>query len=181
MDNFFDIQDTETDLLITFIKQTRLRVKKMDKMKAELIAPCGMNCSLCISYQSMKNDLKKHGFQKKYCAGCLRRGKNCTFMKKQCDLLGEGHIRFCHECGGFPCRRLKSLDKRYTNKYHMSMIENLEFIKERGIEKFLEKEDEKWLCHKCGGIICCHNGLCLNCSIDKLRLNKKYRWDKENY
>ena len=31
-------------------------------MIEKLIAPCGMNCSLCISYQAMKNDLKKQGF-----------------------------------------------------------------------------------------------------------------------
>jgi uncharacterized OB-fold protein len=61
----------------------------------------------------------------------------------------------------------------------MSMIENLEFIKEQGIERFLEKEEAKWRCSECGEVICCHNGLCLNCGLDKLRQNKKYRWDEE--
>ena len=61
----------------------------------------------------------------------------------------------------------------------MSMIENLEFIKEQGIDRFLEKEEAKWLCSECGKVICCHNGLCLNCSLDKLRQNKKYRWSEE--
>ena len=56
------------------------------------------------------------------------------------------------------------------------MIENLIFIKDYGIEKFMEKEEAKWRCPECGGVICCHNGLCLNCSLDKLRENKKYRW-----
>ena len=26
---------------------------------------------------------------------------------------------------------------------------------------------------ECGEQICCHNGLCLNCSLDKLRQNRK--------
>ena len=39
------------------------------------------------------------------------------------------------------------------------MIENLTFIEENGIEAFLEKEEAKWRCSKCGGTICCHNGL----------------------
>ena len=147
--------------------------------KAELIAPCGMNCGLCFSYLAMKNDLNKQGFRRKYCAGCLPRGKNCTFMSKQCSLLGKGLVRFCHECGAFPCSRLKALDKRYRSKYHMSMVENLRFIKEHGMERFLEKEEAKWHCPECGGVICCHNGLCLNCGLDKLRQNKKYRWDEE--
>lgn len=145
-------------------------------MEEILVAPCGMNCSICISYLALKNDLKKRGFSKGYCPGCLPRGKNCTFMKKHCGLLGKGLIRFCYECDVFPCDRLKALDKRYSAKYHMSMVENLEFIKKYGIESFLKKEDNKWRCPECSDSICCHNGLCMNCGLEKLRLNKKYRW-----
>ncbi|MGB6606408.1 MAG: DUF3795 domain-containing protein [Atribacterota bacterium] len=127
----------------------------------------------------MRYDLEKEGLRKRYCSGCRPRGKNCTFMKKHCDLLGKGLVRFCYECEKFPCSRLKDLDKRYRTRYHMSMIENLKFIKEHGIESYLEKEEEKWRCPECGEVICCHNGLCLNCDLDKLRKNKKYRWDEE--
>ncbi len=151
----------------------------MNEMKKELIAPCGMNCRLCIRYQFIKNDLNKKGFNKKYCSGCVPQGDNCTYMKNHCDLLGKGLVRFCYECEAFPCKRLKSLDKRYRTKYHMSMIENLELIKEYGMEEFLKKEEEKWRCPECVGVICCHNGLCLNCNLDTLRSNKKYRWKEE--
>ena len=136
--------------------------------KEELIAPCGMNCGLCVSYQFMKSDLNKQGFRRTYCAGCRPRGKNCAFMKKSCDLLGKGLVRYCFECKDFPCVRLKALDKRYRTKYHMSMIDNLNNIKERGIERFWANEEEKWRCPKCGGTRCCHNGLCLNCDLDQL-------------
>lgn len=148
-------------------------------MDETLIAPCGMNCGLCVNYLAMKNALNKQGFRKTYCTGCLPRGKNCTFMKSNCNLLGNGLVRFCHECGDFPCRRLKALDKRYRTKYHMSMLENLVFIKEQGMEKFLETEEAKWHCPECGEVLCCHNGLCLNCNLDTLRRNKKYRWGEE--
>lgn len=147
-------------------------------MEEILIAPCGMNCAVCVSYLAMKNDLKRKGFSKKYCTGCLPSGKNCAFLKKQCDLLGKGLVRFCYECRGFPCRRIKTIDKRYRAKYHMSMIENLDFIKAHGIGSFLEKETAKWQCPQCGGVISCHNGLCLSCSLDKLLQNKKYRWNE---
>ena len=146
-------------------------------MEEKLIAPCGMNCALCVSYLAMKNDLKKKGFGKTYCVGCLPGGKNCHY-KRQCELLRKGLVRFCYDCGDFPCRRLKTLDKRYRTFYHMSMIENLEFIKKYGIGRFLEKEAVKWRCPECGEVICCHNGLCLNCGLDKLRQNKKYRRDE---
>jgi len=144
----------------------------------DLIAPCGMNCSLCVSYQFGKFDFNKKGFNRKYCPGCIPRGKFCTYMANHCDLLGKGKIRFCTDCKDFPCKHLKYLDKRYSTKYHMSMIDNLDFIKEYGMEAFLEKESEKWSCTECGEVICCHNGLCFNCSLDKLRQNKKFRWDE---
>mgnify|MGYP001571610551 FL=1 len=98
-------------------------------------------------------------------------------MKKQCDLLGKGLVRFCYECRDFSCRRLKTLDKRYRTFYHMSMIDNLEYIKEHGIKQFLEKEREKWQCPECGQAFCCHNGICFGCGLSKLKDKKKrYRW-----
>jgi len=147
-------------------------------MEEILIAPCGMNCGICTSYLAMKNDLKKKGFGKKYCAGCLPRGKNCVFIKGSCDRLGKELVRFCYECGEYPCRRLMVLDKRYRTNYHMSMIENLDSIKRYGIGKLLEKEADKWRCPECGGVVCCHNGLCYNCQLEKLRRKAKYRWDE---
>jgi len=144
-----------------------------------LIAPCGMNCSLCISYQFQEKDLNIRGFKKTYCKGCIPRGENCTHMGHKCNLLAKGSVRFCFECGNFPCKALISLDKRYSTKYHMSMIENLKYIKEHGMEKFLGKEEEKWSCKECGEAKCCHNGLCMNCDLDTLRNNKKYRWNEE--
>ena len=147
-------------------------------MEEQLVAPCGMNCALCVSYLAMKNDLKKKGFSKTYCAGCLPRGKNCAFMKQQCDLLGQGKVRFCYECDDFPCRRLKGLDKRYRERYHMSMIENLKHIRDHGMARFLDDEAARWRCPRCGEAICCHNGLCLSCDLEKLRQKKTYRWDE---
>jgi len=70
---------------------------------------------------------------------------------------------FCFECPKYPCRRLKDLDKRYKTKYSMSMIENLGFIREHGLNAFVEKEDLRWRCTKCGGTICVHRGYCYQC------------------
>ena len=142
-------------------------------MEEKLIAPCGMNCGLCIAYQFREKDLNKKGFHKKYCPGCIPRGENCKHMAHICSLVGEGKVRFCYECEEYPCKRLKSLDKRYRTKYNMSMIENLDVIKDKGMKAFLEKEEKKWTCPTCGGITCCHAGLCLECDIDKLIRKKK--------
>ncbi len=143
-------------------------------MDEKLIAPCGMNCGLCVSYLAMKTDLNRKGFSRKYCPGCRPRAKNCTFMG--CKLLAKGKVQFCYECGDFPCARLKLLHKRYRTKYHMSMLENLAFLRQFGINEFWQKQDTSWRCETCGGTICCHNGLCLECGLETLQRNKKYRW-----
>lgn len=155
-----------------------IEMPELKKMKEELIAPCGMNCAICSSYLARQHDLRKQGIMRSYCAGCRPRGKNCTHMKNHCDLVGKGLVKYCYDCPDFPCRRLKALDKRYRTNYRMSMIENLEFIRENGVEKLLEKEAEKWRCPNCGGVICCHNGICFECGLELLKAKKKrYRWE----
>lgn len=149
-------------------------------MNEELIAPCGMNCALCSSYLAMVNDLRDKGVRMPYCAGCRPRGKNCAFLKKRCDLLGRGLVTCCYECDDFPCRNLEHIDKRYRTLYRMSMIENLECIRDDGIGALLEREAEKWRCPDCGGTICCHNGICFTCGLDRLKAKKQvYRWDEQ--
>ena len=149
-------------------------------MNERLIAPCGMNCAICSGYLAYQHDVKSRGIRMPYCIGCRPRDKKCAFLKKGCELLLIGKVEYCYECNDFPCERLERLDKRYRTYFKMSMIENLEYIKKNGINQFLEKEEERWKCPRCGGVICCHNGLCFNCSLDELK-NKKtlYRWGNE--
>ena len=148
------------------------------------VAPCGMNCGICGSYLAGTHDIKNHGVKMAYCRGCRPRNKSCALLKKTCQLLAEGKVTFCYECPKFPCKRLAALDKRYRERYHMSMLENLSFIKDNGAEAFLQKEEEKWRCASCGGTISCHNGICFDCGIDRLReqtLKKSglYRWNEQ--
>ena len=145
-----------------------------------LIAPCGMNCSLCSGYLALIHKVKEKGIQIPYCAGCRIRDKKCAFLKKRCPLLLNGSVEYCFECDDFPCEPLKHLDTRYKKLYKMSMIENLQYIKEHGIERFLESEKKKWQCPTCGELICCHNGICFNCGIEQLKNKKKmYRWSED--
>jgi hypothetical protein len=153
-------------------------MKNNDYTPLELIASCGMNCSICGSYLAYINDLKNKGLKIPYCIGCRPREKNCSFIKKRCEFLKNNKFNFCYECKKFPCQNLKKIDKRYKSFYRMSMIENLEFIKQNGIEKFIEKENDKWKCPVCNRKISCHNGLCFVCNLDELMNKKKlYRWE----
>lgn len=134
-------------------------------METRTIAPCGMNCGICLAYLRDKN----------ICVGCWGEQKpkttsrsNCVI--KNCELLQQTDSKFCYECPKYPCLRLKQLDKRYRTKYHMSMLENLESIKNIGLERFLEAEHDRWLCNTCGGTICVHRGFCLKCKSEALSL-----------
>ena len=80
-----------------------------------------------------------------------------------CELLAKIYSSFCYDCEKYPCRRLKQLDERYRRKYNMSMIENLESIRDIGLEQFAERENKRWTCPNCGAIRCVHSDFCLNC------------------
>jgi hypothetical protein len=143
-------------------------------MEEILIAPCGMNCNVCASYLAYKYQVKDKGIRLSYCTGCRPRDKQCAFLKKKCrsGLLLTGKVDYCYECPDFPCERLQHLDKRYMANYRTSFIENLEYIRERGISRFLLREKEKWKCPRCGNVISCHNGVCYNCGLSRLADNK---------
>ena len=149
-------------------------------MNEKLIAPCGMNCGICSAYLASKYAIRSRGLKMPYCLGCRPRDKKCAFLKKRCDLLLNNQVGYCHECKDFPCLALSHINERYKALYRMSMIENLMFIKEKGIKRFLEQEADKWKCPECGAEICCHNGICFNCGLDKLaNKEKRYRWEDD--
>lgn len=128
----------------------------MAEMQDELIAPCGMNCRLCVAFQR----------EIRHCAGC-RPGSNRLSCKncriKNCDGMKESALGFCYNCEEYPCKRLIKLDTRYKEKYHMSEIGNLEYIKEHGMEEFLRYEEERWACKNCGSVLSVHRDVCPSC------------------
>lgn len=126
------------------------------KITSKLIAPCGMNCGICVAHLREKNQ----------CPGCNSNSKNKPIHCTGCVIINCEHVKkhgYCHNCKKLPCRRLKQLDKRYSTKYNMSMLENLENIKTLGIRKFVNNEKARWKCPKCKGLICVHKKYCLDC------------------
>lgn len=120
-------------------------------MNSKLIAPCGMNCGICLGYLREKNK----------CPGCRVIWEDKSISRvgcriKNCEILKKNKLKFCSDkCKNYPCKRLKNLDKRYRTKYNMSMIENLENIDEKGIRKFLKQEKKRWV--KGDKVFCVHH------------------------
>lgn len=145
-------------------------------MDEVLIAPCGMNCAICTAYLRKKNR----------CLGCRSEAADKWISRlrcpmRSCETIKNNRSGFCYECDEYPCRSLKHIDKRYRTRYRMSMVENLEYIKEHGMDAFLEREEDKWQCPECGGVISCHNGICYSCGLDKLKdLKSPFGWEKKS-
>lgn len=128
--------------------------------KTSLVAPCGINCEVCIAYLREKNK----------CCGCRGADLNKPITRvkckiKTCEILINNKAKFCFKCKNFPCEKQNRLNLRYKIKYNISTIENLNYIKKFGIRKFIQKEQIKWRCLECGGTICVHKGYCINCGI----------------
>jgi len=133
-------------------------MEKELKIDKNLIAPCGMNCGLCLGYLREKN----------HCPGCnLANNLEQAFcgkcVIKNCQNLAKTKSKFCYECEKFPCLRMRQLDKRYRTRYNTSFLENLNQIKTNGLEKFVAEQSKIWQCKTCGGTICIHRNYCLQC------------------
>jgi ribosomal protein L40E len=130
----------------------------MIKDTTKLIAPCGLNCLLCRAYMR----------DKKACHGCRGddrfKSKTCrTCPIKNCEKMKSGDLQFCIDCVQFPCAQISRLEKRYTTNYGVSVFNNLIKIKNSGVATFVKDENRKWICPKCGAILCMHKGQCISC------------------
>lgn len=127
-------------------------------MKISDIAPCGINCSLCLAFQRTKDKCNgcngPNEYKRKSCIDCTI--KNCEEKKGLMKQL-------CSKCKKYPCKRIKHLHKRYTERYNVSIYSNFKMINEEGIKKFINKERNKWRCTKCGKYYCMHREKCLEC------------------
>lgn len=117
----------------------------MTNIEENLIAPCGMNCGLCMAYLREKDK----------CLGCRVGPTKVSCLRCKIRSCSDRKSEYCYDCNKFPCDKLKHLDKRYRDKYEMSEIENLEYIRDHGAKKFIEKENKKWINQE--GIYCVHN------------------------
>jgi uncharacterized protein YqiB (DUF1249 family) len=153
------------------------KMKKLNPILKELIAPCGMNCAICSRYLAHVNNLKRS-----QCIGCRSGNKRCSYLFEKCPgtnntLHGNTTANFCFECDQYPCKQINRMDARYKSNYQMSLKDNLEYINKMGIDKFIEDQCRKYHCSRCGGLISIHNKRCFKCdTITRLveKHNRKY-------
>ena len=130
-------------------------------ISAAMIAPCGLNCSLCKRALAETNP----------CPGCNGPDENKPeFCAKICGIIRcrkriDNGYEYCDECPDYPCEDVMEKEARYTSQYPLyeSPGKNLRDIRELGMEQFLKNEWDHWTCGECGHIICVHTGICSGC------------------
>lgn len=127
-----------------------------EEIETIMFAPCGMNCKVCY----------KHCYTKRACDGCFKSdaGKpvHCRKCKMKACITQKG-LTYCYECGEYPCKQIKSLEKSYHVRYGVSLMENSRFVQKMGVIAFMKQQKEKYTCPVCGGIISIHDSECSEC------------------
>ena len=134
---------------------------KSDRITAGMIAPCGLDCSLC----------KRALAETDPCPGCGGPdAQKPAFCSEECGIVRcrkrkENGWAYCDECPDYPCGDVTEKEERYTSRYPLyeSPAKNLRDIRELGMERFLENEREQWTCGTCGHIVSVHTGICSGC------------------
>ena len=101
------------------------------------IGACGIDCGLCPRYHT------KTGSRCPGCAppGFLDMGGQWCKMTR-CAVRDRGY-ETCAECSEFPCYRFEGWDASDSFVSHLNSIANLHSIKERGIERFAERQRKR--------------------------------------
>ncbi len=114
-----------------------------------MVAACGIDCGNCNLYLAGDNRdffeaLKKRGIpeEKLPCPGCRKAEGHCPVIGEQCATyqgVADKGVRFCHECGDFPCGKLNPASDRAQVLPHNLKVFNLCSIRARGLERFVEE------------------------------------------
>jgi len=116
-------------------------IKILEK-KYPSIGVCGLDCGLCPRYYTAGPSI---------CPGCAGPGfhdkhPSCSFIT--CCVKNRG-LEVCAECPEFPCVKFKS-EEEYKQGMESSsypsykkVYSNFNFIKEYGIEKFIEHQNKR--------------------------------------
>ena len=135
-------------------------------MQPELLSPCGLYCGVCRIYQATQAGdmdlltrlahiyagwlpgLAGLTVADTLCDGCLseRRFKFCRVCSIKDCAHSKGYAG-CHECSEFPCTRINEFPSA-TGK--PVMLRSIPYRREFGTERWIQAEEERYLCPRCG-------------------------------
>ena len=65
----------------------------------------------------------------------------------------------------FPDMKLENLEKLYTRRYGISLMEQGRFVRACGEAAFLDRERKRYACPACGGVVSLHDAQCSECGL----------------
>jgi len=117
-------------------------MRQYPEKKYPTIGVCGLDCGLCPRYYTAGPSR---------CPGCA--GRNFSSKHPSCSFItccvGKRELEVCGECCDFPCSKFKTAEEyqqvKESSSYpsYKTSIPNLIFIKEYGVEKFIERQNKR--------------------------------------
>jgi predicted amidophosphoribosyltransferase len=91
------------------------------------------------------------------CTDCRHGFRRCAEEKK---------VTWCFQCPDFPCKRLEDFSKIHVVNgiwHHKRIIENLQFMKDRGIDEWVKQQEKEGACPSCGKMLYWYSLKCPRC------------------
>jgi len=124
----------------------------------ELVAPCGMYCGVCgvlIAHRDNNQPFKEKLAQfygcpveDLDCQGCMssERAAFCEVCNiRSCAM--EKNYEGCYQCDDWPCEYIEQFSVPVGKKVIMRAVPQW---REWGTEKWVEEEEKRYICPKCG-------------------------------
>jgi hypothetical protein len=144
-------------------------------MKFRFDAYCGLYCGACFimnAYTQNRDDCLPQDWidpldgKEIKCYGCKSElvFENCCGCRiRSCAQSKD--IDFCNNCSEFPCKNIKRLEN--TNLAHLKVaIHSLDIIKEIGVQEWLFKQKDRWLCSNCNYPFSWYEKNCIRCGTE---------------
>jgi len=130
---------------------------------------CGLYCGACEVLIANKNGeveklAKAWNMKPKElrCHGC--KTETTASFCATCDVkkCAENKVEFCFQCNEYPCARLVEF-KNDKYPHHSVVLKNLNSIRDKGINKWLEEQETRWSCPGCGTKFSWYDKVCKKC------------------
>lgn len=136
----------------------------MSLTKNNKLAPCGVYCGACPSFNKTCNGCASNDTQKRKSKfNCKIR--LCCYTNKQ--------INYCIECESYPCEKVnkKLLNThlgnfRFTYRHEIPTI--FAKLKTITLKEYLEFQQQRWQCKDCGGIVHFYHYKCNSCGKEQI-------------
>ncbi len=144
-----------------------------------LVGICGLYCGTCPSYIANREnnvaELEKRSrelnipVEDTRCQGCqsdrvMSLCVDCHTGFRRC--AREHEVTWCFECSDFPCERLRNFrDIHIVDgvSHHARVIEDLQYMKEHGIEQWVAEQEKAGRCPHCGKNLYWFSRVCPDC------------------